>query len=52
MAPRAHPKITLERRFMEAYLLYLPHTIIMRLRGCDLSYVVVLIPETAVLVGM
>ncbi len=49
IASRAHPKVTLEHRL--ALLFYPPHAILMRLHGRG-SYVVILIPETADLLGL
>ncbi len=50
MAPRDHPRIALGYFTLKALLLYPPHAIVMRLHGRD-SYVVILTPETADLLG-
>ncbi len=49
--PEGHPRIALDYFTLKALLLYPPHAIVMRLHGCD-SYVVILIPETADLLGL
>ncbi len=45
MTLRVHPRIMLDYFTLKALLLYLPHSIVMRLHGRDFSYVVTLIPE-------
>ncbi len=52
MAPRAHPKKTLESRptldyFILNALLHAPHAMELRLHGCNASHVVVLTPGMA-----
>ncbi len=46
-----HPKIALGYFALKVLLLYPPHAIVLRLHGCG-SYVVILIPETADLLGL
>ncbi len=46
-----HPRIALDYFYLKALLLYPPHAIVIRLHGHG-SYVVVLIPETADLLGL
>ncbi len=46
MAPRAHPKVTLEQHLAH----YPPHATVLRLHGRD-SYVAILIQETVDLLG-
>ncbi len=57
MAPRAHPKVTLEQRYFGFFmfkelLLYPPQAIVMKLHGRDISYVVIFILETVGLLGL
>ncbi len=50
-SPKGHPRIALGYFTLKALLLYPPHAIVMRLHGRD-SYVVILIPGTADLLGL
>ncbi len=49
-SPEVHPRIVLGCFTVKTLLLYLQHAIVMRLHGRE-SYVVILIPETADLLG-
>ncbi len=51
-SPEDHSRIALGFVALKALLLYPPHAIILRLHGCDVSYVVILIPETVDLLGL
>ncbi len=50
-SPEGHPKIALGYFTFKVLLLYPWHVIVMRLHGCDVSYVFILIPETVDLLG-
>ncbi len=50
-SPEGHPRIALGYFILKALLLYPTHAIAMRLHGRD-SYVVILVPETADLLGL
>ncbi len=51
MTPKAHPRLAHGHLTLKALLLYYPPAIVLRLHGHD-SYVVILIPETADLLGL
>ncbi len=51
VAAEGHPRIALGFFTLKALLLFPPHAIVMRLHVRD-SYVVILIPETADLLGL
>ncbi len=50
-SPVGHPRIALVYFTLKALLIYQLHAIVMRLHGRD-SYVFILIPETADLLGL